>query len=275
MSNNYVSANIVGGLGNQLFQIAITLEYAKKYNKIPIFKEKNINDIEKPHEITAFSTLFNNNLNIYSSNIIFDNNYYEQIECKYNDIPFYDGNICLYGYFQSPYYLSDETIDKITNLIYSNSKYYDIAYNIFNLVKYVYDDYDDNNYVFLHFRRGDLLNYNFYVNIKWYYDALKLLNGLNKKLIIFSDDIDWCKRYIKFNNTQYYVNSNNNPYVELIFMSLIKNGIVSPGSSFSYWGAFIGNKNKNIVASKFLHNIYEDVEANIHKERYPKEWLEL
>ena len=28
-----------GGLGNQLFRLAISLEYAKKYNKIPIFKK--------------------------------------------------------------------------------------------------------------------------------------------------------------------------------------------------------------------------------------------
>jgi len=37
---NYVSSWIHGGLGNQLFQIASALEYAKKYKKLLYSKMK-------------------------------------------------------------------------------------------------------------------------------------------------------------------------------------------------------------------------------------------
>jgi len=286
MTSNLISADIIGGLGNQLFQIAIVLEYSKKYNKTPIFKEKDLNEIEKLHEITAFSTLLNNNLNyldtIKYNDIKFDNIYQEQIEYKKNDIPQFDGNVLLKGYYQSPYYLSDETKNYMNDILYSNNKYVMPAIEYYNKIKDLFRDNDDNNYCFVHFRRGDFLSYNFYTNIDYYKRALDII-GLNKKLIIFSDDIEWCKKEIKFNNKQFFVEFNATNineiieirYIELILMSLFINGIVSPGSSFSYWASFIGIPNKNIVVSKILFNNNKDEILNKHNERYPKNWIEI
>ena len=73
---NFVSVEINGGLGNQLFQIAITLEYAKKHNKKAIFRNKQQNELNKAHEETAFDNFLIglNIMDIKSYNIInFDN----------------------------------------------------------------------------------------------------------------------------------------------------------------------------------------------------------
>ena len=66
-NKEYVSCNICGGIGNQLFQIAVTLDYSLKYNKIPIFK--NVVDLYNQHGFerkTQWNTLFNNKLNVVS-----------------------------------------------------------------------------------------------------------------------------------------------------------------------------------------------------------------
>jgi hypothetical protein len=56
---------IMGGLGNQLFQIASALEYAKKYKKTPIFKdEKRLWHPFNFERITGWDTIFNNNLKV-------------------------------------------------------------------------------------------------------------------------------------------------------------------------------------------------------------------
>ena len=65
----YVSCNICGGIGNQLFQIAATLDYANKYNKTAIFKDVvqlyNQHGFERK---TQWETLFSGKLNVLSDN---------------------------------------------------------------------------------------------------------------------------------------------------------------------------------------------------------------
>ena len=70
MNNNYISAWISGGIGNQLIQISITLEYARKYNKTPIFYKDNSKNINGHSE-----SIFNEYR--YGLNIIDDINIYK------------------------------------------------------------------------------------------------------------------------------------------------------------------------------------------------------
>jgi hypothetical protein len=275
---NFVSSKLIGGLGNQLFQIAMVIEYAKNNNKIPIFKEKKEKEIVKKHEKTPFSSFLKDNLLIINYDINFHNEYQEQQNEEYKKtiIPYYQGNLLINGYFQSPYNISDDTRIFMNRLLYSNKTYLQNACIIYNNIKKKFEDDNDDNYCFLHFRRGDFLNYNFITNLDYYINAVNII-GIDKKLIIFSDDIKWCNENIKINDKQLFINNNEDDcYLELILMSLFKNGVVSPGSSFSYWGAYIGNSNKKIVVSKYLYKCVDcDEILNKHNERYLKEWIEI
>lgn len=272
---NFVSSKLIGGLGNQLFQIAIVIEYAKNNNKIPIFKEKNKEDIVKEHEKTPFSSFLKDNLLVIDYDIYFHNEYQEKEEYKKTIIPYYDGNLLIKGYYQSSYNLSEETRFFMNRLLYSNKNYLENAVNILNNIKKKFQDYNHDNYCFIHIRRGDFLEFSFIPNLDYYENAVNII-GRDKKLIIFSDDIKWCQENIRINDKQLFINNQSDCYIELILMSLFKNGIVSPGSSFSYWAAYLGYNEKKIIVSKYLYTYtMKHKLLNIYNERYPKNWIEI
>lgn len=255
-TKEYVSCNICGGIGNQLFQIAVTLSYAKKYDKIPIFK--NVIDLYNQHGLerkTQWSTLFNNTLNVVDEatfNSINFNIYNEIINNVYIEIPKMNGNILFNGYFQAWNYISDIKIKKkMQELIYSNSDLMYSAYNKYNEIKKYFGDEDDNSYVSMHVRRSDYLyiqNYHNVLDINYYKEAYNIVSVYGaKNIIVFSDDIEWCKNNLKINDKMYFVDINN-LCVELILMSFIKNNIIA-NSSYSWWCAYISNYNDKVVVA--------------------------
>ena len=277
MCSNYVSCWIHGGIGNQLFQIANALYYSNKYNKILIFKnEKSLWNFHNLPRYTAWDTLFNNKLNVLDeeqyNKINFDNKYEEKRYNMYDEIPILNDNVYLKGYFQSNKYFDENIKNKMNELIYSNEKYVKIADTLYNLIKKNFDDYDDNNYSFIHIRRTDYINnccHNL-LDMEYYKKGINII-GENKIYVIFSDDIDWCKNNLDFINKKYFITIQN-IYIELILMSLYKNGIIA-NSTFSWWGAFINGNDKKIIApnkwfadTSFIKE-WEDI--------YDKNWIRI
>jgi len=267
MSDNYVISDFghgYGGLGNQLSRLAAVLEYKNKHNKKAIFINLNKNEHER-YIITneGYNIFFNNKLNTITKNE-FDNlkfnMYYENNDKNY-ELPYIHGNVYLNGYFINFKYISDNTRDEINSLIYNNNIFHSNALNYYNNIKLHFKDDNDDNYIFIHIRLGDLvIEHNFKnIDMNFYKNSLNELykdNKNNKHIIIFSEDIEWCKNNINFDNDSiYYIDNLNNHYTEFILMSLIQNGIIGYSycssythiSSFSLWAGYIGHKNKNII----------------------------
>lgn len=254
----YVSCVIQGGLGNQLFQIAAAYDYGFKYNKTPIFK--NVDNLYNPfnHERKTFwKTLFSNKLNVV------DDDEYNKIQFThinearnniYNELPYAKGNVMLHGYFQSYKYISEKTRIKMIELIYSNEDYMYEAYDIYEKIKKIFGDVEDDDMISLHIRRGDyLLIDKFHTNLdKEYYDKSydKSCSIGNKKraVVVFSDDIEWCKSNIKYDKI-YFIDINN-VSVEFILLSLFQNNIIA-NSTFSWFASYISSfKDKIVIAPK-------------------------
>jgi len=97
----YVTTNIIGGLGNQLFQIFATLNYALNCNKQAVFSNQKI--LTCPGSTTRYSywDTFLKNIAHLTTNSI------STIFIPYNEenniipIPCNNANIRLVGYFQS------------------------------------------------------------------------------------------------------------------------------------------------------------------------------
>ena len=263
-----------GGLGNQLFKIAATIDYGNKYNKKPIvcnLKKDYYNDNEGMMLLNKFFTEFTSNkLNTVAIEYLCSINFkkFEQKQPRiYEDFPNIDGNVYINGYLESYKFISDDTRTKMNELITSNSNYVQIAKSLFNIIKDHFKDYDEDNYIFLHLRRGDTAqpNNNFdYDYMKKAYNKIKELKGKNMNVIVFSDDIKWCYDNINFLPNTYYLDNISNMYIELILMSMINNGILNRfmfnggyhRTTFSWWGAFLGNKNKTItIPDKFGEDI--------------------
>jgi hypothetical protein len=274
MAQLYTSIEVSGGLGSQLFQLAYIIYFLRLSKKHGIkrklvFKEGNASkDVyRKTHWDTLFQGLFRVANTSDFEKIPFNTFNNEEIAHKYiepasnlNDNVFFDGK------YQTFKYIDDGLREKMTNIIYSNEDImYPAYYKYRDILDYFGSDTKDDDMVSLHIRRGDYLlvsNYNYNLEMNYYKEALHIAN--KKKVVVFSDDIEWCSNY--FND---YVNRENtyNVYfvsnkiykenevrikddIELILMSMFQNNIIA-NSCFSLWASFISfYKNKIVVAPK-------------------------
>lgn len=241
MTEPSIQVQIMGGLGNQLFQILAMLEISKKQN-IPYYisnESKESCSIFKPRPTywdTVFKKLkFTNNLNIPVPMCeIRENN----SNVFVNVDPITTSTI-LNGYFQSLKYFSKDTFKEF--ITYSTPESEEIWTNL-QLQK-------TGKNIFIHVRRGDymLLQYfHIVLTIEWYKKALENFSD-DDTFIIFSEDIEWCKENFTFLKNKFFVQEKD--YIELFLMGKCDGGIIS-ASSFSWFGAYIAsldNPNCKIV----------------------------
>lgn len=133
--------------------------------------------------------------------------------------------------------------------------------------------------VSLHIRRGDYADdpktneFHGLTPITYYTKALGYIQkkqpGL--QLFIFSDDIKWCQNNLPFSKEATFVSGNpaDRGYEDMYLMSLCDHNIIA-NSSFSWWGAWLNqNPQKMIVAPKTW---FQDKSANSKMEIVPENW---
>jgi len=125
----------------------------------------------------------------------------------------------------------------------------------------------------IHVRRGDYLKYPNHhptQTLKYFEDSVEALKDKTDKIIVFSDDIPWCKENFKFDNIVYIENEKD--YIEIYLMSLCNNNITS-NSSFSWWGAWLNeNKDKVVIGpTKWFGPAITHETADI----LPESWIKI
>lgn len=237
---DFVSCNIRGpgpencGLGNQLFCIANTISYAKDTNKTPFFPQVQTNK-----DIKTFKEIFYKNLGIGREIDIYSTKYSEPT-FEYKKIPDINGNVFLDGYYQSSKYFEHNRSTIIKML------------NIKKLKEIVSDKYGDfSDFTSIHIRRGDyikLQNYHNLLDLEYYKKAISFFKP-DEKFVVFSDDLEWCKKNLTFINNVLYFNCEED-WEDMILMSNCKNNIIA-NSTFSWWSAWFNmNENKKVYAPK-------------------------
>lgn len=76
-------------------------------------------------------------------------------------------------------------------------------------------------------------------------DYFKILY-VNPKVIVFSDDLDWCRKNIVGN--EIYYSEGNSSIIDFAMMSLCDHNIITP-SSFSWWASWLNNNPEKIVVA--------------------------
>lgn len=125
----------------------------------------------------------------------------------------------------------------------------------------------------IHIRRGDYLKTQT-LNVcskDYYLNAIKLLfsKANPKSILVFSDDIPWCKsdlkleeyitNILKLNNIKiFYIdwNTGKDSYQDMQLMSKCKYHIIA-NSSFSWWGAYLDPNPEKIVIAPSVWNLRE------------------
>ena len=118
-----------------------------------------------------------------------------------------------------------------------------------------------SNSVSIHIRRGDYLNEpEWCVCTQDYYSrAIALIKSSENidVLCVFSDDIQWCKDNLKdFASDIEYVdwNKGKESFRDMQLMTYCKHNIIA-NSTFSWWGAWLGNREgKKVIAPKVWCN---------------------
>ena len=261
-----IVVKLQGGLGNQLFQWAIGKNISCKYN-VPLyldtgFYKSNIPSVTKrefslnkfpllKYELTDNMVDDGNQFLIFSEQPFFTN-------INYN--PSY--NYYLDGYFQSEKYFIESSnfiIDELSPTIDNLNKLRD-KYPIYK------------NNISIHIRRTDYITSNGFhpvQSIEYYKSAIEIISDYDN-IFVFSDDINWCRENLKFDN-MIFIHGNDD--VEDIWLMSLCNHNVIANSSFSWWGAWLNkNKNKKVIAPSNWFG--PDVNKNIDY-LIPDSWIKL
>jgi hypothetical protein len=224
-----VSSTFMGGLGNRLFQLAVSYGYAKKYNKECVI---NINKYQNnPHSsIDYLNTIFSK-----VKKVTFQPNYHinepGHKNISYFNLSNHSGNVMLFGYFQCEKYFKEYRKD-IKELLVLDS----------------FSNVPKANSIFLHVRRGDYTHIHLHggYNYDLYYkNALDYMKKKYEKLnvYVFSNDMEWCKSWnllSQYENYEFYF-LDLNELETLKFMTLCDKGGIGANSSFSWWGGYLND----------------------------------
>lgn len=129
--------------------------------------------------------------------------------------------------------------------------------------------------IFIHVRRGDYLSPKYIARFEGtcpveYYN--KSIEDIKKrvdhpKFFYFSDDIEWVKKNLPFNDA-YFIdwNTGENSPLDMFLMSQCKYAIIA-NSTFSYWGAMLGRKKELVYyPTKWINSEF----GNPHI--FPEDW---
>lgn len=239
----YKVKGLMGGLGNQLFTISTTLALSFEYDLKPFF----ISTSENKYNYT--SNIFKN-LEIVNDCDITD--YFKITEDTQNDIIDFSiinnnkNNILIQGYFQSHKYF-DKYRKEILDIIKLDEKEEILVNNCISKIK---NAFIGNKIVGIHIRRTDYVNLGWNLSIEYYHNAIKKFDNTNSTFVIFSDDKEWCKKEFP----DYIICDVDIDYLEMFMMSKMDSLIMS-NSTFSWWGAYIGNIKEVICPYPWFKNI--------------------
>ena len=224
--------NLQGGLGNFLFQIAATYSYGASHDKDPIFSLDDAIIIHKP--ISNYHDNILHKIEFHPAVDIAGYTHYEEPHFHYSDIPYIDGNVSLAGYFQSEKYFRGHR-----NLILELFDY--------DIPDTDYKQYLKGDTCSVHVRRGDFLNlegHHPFCGIDYYQNAFDVI-GHDKKYLIFSDDLQWCRDH--FIGDNFIFIESGYDFIDLHLMKSCKNNIIG-NSTFSWWGAWLNQyKDKKVI----------------------------
>lgn len=218
---NTIYAKLLSRLGNQLFITATAYHLAKTYKKRLVLVENGNSGY------VAYPLILNvsERLEMHSNAILIEEPHTQPL-MDLSIIKNIDKDIVLKGYFQSDKYFTREDVEEL----------FPITTDIKEKYSYLED------YVCISVRRGDYLLLGQMFNVikaEWYEKMYhKYFEG--KKVLICSDDIEWCKNNFHLQNQEFLENEGTTSTDRLFIMAMCKNHIIS-ASTFSWWAAYLSN----------------------------------
>jgi len=257
-----IKPRFIGRLGNNMFQIAACIGYAKKHNVGW--------GIKKGYKERGFNAF---QVDKYFPNLPACDSYFKAytefqeewagMEFNYHEIPFHPNGCELVGFWQSEKYFENAK-DEVR-------KYLQLPF---------VEGYRD--YVSIHVRRGDYVQHSGSfppVTIEYFVQAIK--NFHRPKLLVFSDDIEWCKKELPYplqQASQMNFSEGRNEFEDMSLMASCGHNIIA-NSSFSWWAAWLNtNPDKIVISPSCKRGNWFGMEAGVKHDcidLIPKEWIQI
>ncbi len=140
--------------------------------------------------------------------------------------------------------------------------------------KKIIKDIETNNSICIHVRHTDNIKIKEGVlPISYYHKAVnEIVKKINNPVFyIFSDDPEWAHNNLKLEYPTVYIshNGDNKNYEDLRLMTYCKHHIIG-NSTFSWWGAWLGKKNGQIVFSPRSHHSCKNLPLSDY---IPTNWI--
>ena len=275
---------IMGGLGNQLFQIFCGIAYSLE-NRVPFKINISKFDLVSPLDnISKRPTYWDNFLSnlsrfTYQQQLQIRANHFETAYFKYDKIPYINQDFKLRGYYQSYKYF-DGQFANICKMINLDNQKAEIAEKHKVLLSGV------KKPISIHFRIGDyvknlamhpVLSTDYYIKCinylkseipdleEHYYllifgelcDNEKIAQSIESIKAIYNIEIVICDYAIP-------------DYEQLLLMSLTSHNIIA-NSTFSWWGAYFNNNVNKIVC---YPSIWNGSTSNVN-DLFPESWIKI
>jgi hypothetical protein len=264
-----ISSMLIGRLGNSMFQIAMAIGYARKYEydwavqEIPHNNESVIHKVF-PHlpKTNSKGQRFQEHPNSHCGQ---HDQHFDMCHFDWHNLPDIGGNVYFVGFWQSWKYFGHckEEVRKVFELPHVSG----------------YEDY-----VSVHVRRGDYVTHSGSfppVTYEYVNSGLGILHSMISTmmphLMFFSDDIKWCKdTFGHWPNTHF--SEGRDELQDMSLMASCGHHIIA-NSSFSWWGAYLGhNPNRIVISPSCKRGNWFGMQSGVKRDAIdllPPEWVQI
>lgn len=300
VSNSMLIVNLIGGLGNQMFQYALgqSLEHKRqipvKYDTIDLLdRTPRENLTHRDFELNVFkgavpiasareAALFR-----FQPVELLDRAYYRVLRQLKQPLIYEEKNWFEYdsGVLQTPH-------NTYFNGYWQTEQYWDNHAAVRAAFIFRHEPTGENlrlaeeiraqpQAISVHIRRGDYISNPLFSQVhgvcspSYYEQAVHYIMGRlpTVQLYIFSDEPEWVRQNMQFDAPAVYVahNHDKNSFEDLRLMSLCKHHIIA-NSSFSWWGAWLNpNPDKIVIAPRQ----WTQFESGNGADLIPKNWIKM
>lgn len=283
-----IITELIGGLGNQMFQYAFGLSLSEQY-QVPLKVDISGFDQYETHafaldklscrleqatdkEITYYKK-YNSKKDSFIHRLKKKPVYYVESQFTHiKNLPFLK-RAYVSGYWQSEKYFNHYR-DRLLNE-------FKLKQDLSVFTNDIIQDTLKQTSVSLHVRRGDYITnpdanrVHGSCSLDYYKNAIEYIKKQNSlfKTYVFSDDIEWAKKNLNFIEDIFFIEKPNSidDCEEMILMSKCQHNIIA-NSTFSWWGAWLNqNPNKLVITPKKWFN---DTTKNC-SDLIPVNWVRL
>lgn len=274
-TKDFVTVELNGGLGNQMFQVAVAVNEAKKSNR-EFVMDHSVAKVSTD-SFTPRSTYFSSLMKwVPNSPDALHENYFNAVKEEkfaYTPIPRVKGHIRFEGFFQSSKYFEENRNWILTQFRSS-------------LPEVTLPLTECKHTIMIHVRRGDYCGHQLHtdLSILSYYEAA--FDYLQKRFpdeplcfYVFSDDLQWCQENkwpMREQDQMIFVDTRDDVKT-MAQMSQCKHAVLA-NSSFSWWSRVLSlfdTKENVTIAPKQWFVLPNPLEINDWSTVYEPDWIIL